>query len=159
MTSSLKYTPVVLAHHCPFKSLPNGKLSVSRLTFLWDRVAHISYSKGPAQTSKWKTLQKLILSYFHNAIHVLTQLTDRNMIVLALTETAKLVPHIANSRKSVKLYLKVYLISSACITLGQLADVSLCHRHVWTSGRVQRTMFGLQHSSRSAVSHRSQTSR
>lgn len=26
ITTSLKFTPVVLEHHCPFKTLPNGKL-------------------------------------------------------------------------------------------------------------------------------------
>lgn len=64
-------------------------------------------SKGPTQSRKWKTLQKLTLSYFHNAIHVLTQLSDRDTLVLALTETAKLVPYVTSNRKSVKLYLKV----------------------------------------------------
>lgn len=42
-------------------------------------------------------------------MHLITQLTDRDMLVLALTETAKLVPYITSSRKAVKLYLKVGL--------------------------------------------------
>ncbi|KAI0337672.1 Noc2-domain-containing protein [Trametopsis cervina] len=91
VTTALKYTPVVLAHHCPPKLLANGKY------------------KSPAQTPKWKTLQKLILSYFHNAAHLLTQLTDSELLVLALTETAKLLPYVTSSRKSVKVYLKTCL--------------------------------------------------
>ena len=47
------------------------------------------------------------MSYFHNVMHLLTQLTDNEMLVLALTETAKLVPYVTGSRKSVKVYLKV----------------------------------------------------
>ncbi|KAI0695318.1 Noc2-domain-containing protein [Cytidiella melzeri] len=91
VTTALKYTPVVLAHHCPYKALANGKY------------------KGPAQTPKWKTLQKLIISYFHNAAHLLTQLTDGEMLILALTESAKLLPYVTSSRKSVKVYLKTCL--------------------------------------------------
>lgn len=64
-------------------------------------------SKGPTQTPKWKTLQRLILSFFHNAAHLLTQLTDNTLLVLALTETAKLLPYVTSNRKSVKVYLKV----------------------------------------------------
>ncbi|THG99120.1 hypothetical protein EW026_g3172 [Hermanssonia centrifuga] len=91
VTTSLKYTPVVLSHHCPHKTYANGKF------------------KGPTQTPKWKTLQKLILSYFHNAVHILTQLTDNELLILALSETAKLVPYVTSSRKAMKVYLKTCL--------------------------------------------------
>ena len=69
----------------------------------------IFFSKPPTQTQKFKTLQKLILSHFHNVIHILSQLTDEDTLRLALTESAKLVPYIISSRKSVKAYLKVGL--------------------------------------------------
>ncbi|KAG5735577.1 hypothetical protein E4T56_gene11159 [Termitomyces sp. T112] len=88
VTTTLRYTPVVLEHHVPYKSLPNGKF------------------KPPTQTHKFKTLQKLILSYFHNVIHVLSQFTDNELVQLAVTESAKLIPYIVSSRKAVKLYLK-----------------------------------------------------
>ncbi|KIP01520.1 hypothetical protein PHLGIDRAFT_96910 [Phlebiopsis gigantea 11061_1 CR5-6] len=91
VTTSLKYTPVVLDHHCPCKILADGRF------------------KGPTQTPKWKTLQKLILSYFHNVMHLLTQLTDTELLVMALEETAKLVPYVTSSRKAVKVYLKTCL--------------------------------------------------
>ncbi len=68
-------------------------------------------SKGPTQTHKWKTLQKLIVSYFHNASHLLTQISDGQLLVLALTETAKLLPYVTGNRKAVKVYLKVRSIS------------------------------------------------
>ncbi|KAI1790576.1 Noc2-domain-containing protein [Ganoderma leucocontextum] len=91
VTTALRYTPVVLEHHCPSRPLPNGKF------------------KAPTQTTKWKTLQKLILSYFHNVLHLMSQISDNDMLRLALSETAKLVPYVTSSRKTVKLYLKTCL--------------------------------------------------
>ncbi|KAG6865341.1 hypothetical protein C0991_003378 [Blastosporella zonata] len=88
VTTTLRYTPVVLEHHIPYKTLANGKF------------------KAPTQTPKFKTLQKLILSYFHNVIHILSQLTDNELLKLAVTESAKIIPYIVSSRKAVKLYLK-----------------------------------------------------
>ncbi|KAI5887664.1 Noc2-domain-containing protein [Schizophyllum commune H4-8] len=88
VVTTLRYTPVVLNHHVPYKTLANGKY------------------KPPTQTPKFKALQKLILSYFLNAIHLMDQITDNEMLQLALTETAKVVPYVISSRKAVKLYLK-----------------------------------------------------
>lgn len=72
---------------------------------------HLNYSppssKAPTQNQKFKTLQKLILSHFHNVTHILSQLTDEDTLRLALSESAKLIPYIINSRKAVKAYLKV----------------------------------------------------
>ena len=68
---------------------------------------HEILSKAPTQTNKWKTLQKLILSYFHNVLHLMGQISDDDMLRLAFTETAKLVPYVTSSRKTVKAYLKV----------------------------------------------------
>ncbi|CDO70395.1 hypothetical protein BN946_scf184999.g35 [Trametes cinnabarina] len=91
VTTALRYTPLVLEHHCPYRTLPNGKF------------------KSPTQNNKWKTLQKLILSYFHNVLHLMGQISDNDMLRLAFTETAKLVPYITSSRKTVKAYLKTCL--------------------------------------------------
>lgn len=63
-------------------------------------------SKPPTQTPKWKTLQKMILSHFHNIIKLLPQLTDNEMLKLALGESSRVVPYIIHSRKAVKAYLK-----------------------------------------------------
>ncbi|KAF9529055.1 Noc2p family-domain-containing protein [Crepidotus variabilis] len=89
VNTALRYPPIVLEHHIPYKTLPNGKF------------------KPPTQTPKFKALQKLILSHFHNITHILLQLTDEDMLRLALSESAKLIPYIISSRKSVKTYLKV----------------------------------------------------
>ncbi|KAJ7584843.1 Noc2-domain-containing protein [Mycena floridula] len=89
--TTLRYTPVVLEHHVPHKTGANGKF------------------KPPTQTPKFQTLQKLILSYFHNVIRALSQLTDNETLKVAVTESAKIIPYIVSSRKTVKLYLKTCL--------------------------------------------------
>ncbi|GLB44619.1 putative noc2p family protein [Lyophyllum shimeji] len=101
VTTALRYTPVVLEHHIPYKTLANGKF------------------KPPTQTPKFKTLQKLVLSYFNNVIHILSQITDNDLLQLAVTESAKLIPYIVSSRKAVKLYLK------KCLDLWSSAEDSV----------------------------------
>ena len=95
------------------------------------------FSKPPTQTQKFKTLQKLILSHFHNVTHILSQLTDEDTLRLALTESAKLVPYIISSRKSVKAYLKVSLkrqVGNYCSEpLSLLLFVQKC-LDLWSSG-------------------------
>lgn len=49
----------------------------------------------------------MILAYLHNVTHLLSQLTDPELLRLALTESAKILPYVVSSRKAVKLYLKV----------------------------------------------------
>ena len=107
ITSALRYTPVVLDHHVPCNVLPTGKLWVRFVTSRPHVHGLVLPSKPPAQTPKFKTLQKLILSFFHNVMHLLSQLTDSGMIVLSVAESVKLVPYIASSRKTLKLYTKV----------------------------------------------------
>ena len=65
------------------------------------------WSKPPTQTQKFKMLQKPILSHFHHVVHLLSQITEEETLRLALTESAKLIPYVISSRKSVKTYLKV----------------------------------------------------
>ncbi|KAI0270647.1 Noc2-domain-containing protein [Gloeopeniophorella convolvens] len=89
--TALRYTPIILEHHVPYKSLPNGKF------------------KPPTQTQKLKTLQKLILSFFHNIIHITSQLSDPELLKLAVTESTKLLPYVISSRRTVKQYLKTSL--------------------------------------------------
>lgn len=98
VSTTLRFTPIVLEHHIPYKTLPNGKF------------------KPPTQSQKQRTTQKLILSYFNNVIHLIPQLTDNEMIQLSLTESAKVLPYIITSRKAVKSYLK------KCLELWSTAE-------------------------------------
>ncbi|QRV85497.1 nucleolar complex protein 2 [Ceratobasidium sp. AG-Ba] len=139
VTTALKYTPIIAAHHMPYKTLPNGKF------------------KPPASTSKTASLSKLLLSQVQTAVHLIEQLpsnpitkqkpteeedegdseteervkkgkkgkgkkgkgkqateTDEDegktaLVELALSETAKLAPYIVGSRKTIKLWLKTCL--------------------------------------------------
>ncbi|KAH8114877.1 Noc2-domain-containing protein [Phellopilus nigrolimitatus] len=91
VTTALRYTPIVLAHHVPYKKLPDNKF------------------KPPTQTPKLKALQKLILSYFHNVLHFIDQLSASDTLILAVSESAKLVPYVIGSRKAVRAYLKTCL--------------------------------------------------
>ncbi|KAG2746017.1 Noc2-domain-containing protein [Suillus brevipes Sb2] len=101
VTTSLRYTPIVLAHHLPYKILPNGKF------------------KQPSQSAKQKALQKLTLSYFNNVVHLITQLTDPETLRLALTESAKILPYVVSSRKAVKTYLKA---TQKCLELWSTGE-------------------------------------
>ncbi len=83
-------------------------------------------SKPPAQTTKLKALQKLILSYFFNLLHLIDQLSDHDTTLLAVNESAKIAPYIVTSRKAVKAYIKV----TRANTIGRAA---LTHRFLISS--------------------------
>lgn len=98
----------MLEHHVPYKTMANGKLFVSCcFTFFTYPDARVSISKAPTQTTKLRALQKLILSFFNNTTHLLTQLTDDDTVSMAVSESAKIIPYVTSSRKTIKLYLKV----------------------------------------------------
>lgn len=86
-------------------------------------LSHKPHSKPPTQTPKQKGLQKLLLSYFHNIIHLLDQLTEPDMLQLALAESAKIVPHVIGSRKAIRAYLKV---GSSFFRSTESADLISC---------------------------------
>jgi len=109
--TALRYTPVVLEHHVPYKTRSDGRLCVFSLLAMLSHNLHIANSKAPTQTHKLKTLQKLITSFFHNTIHIISQLSDSDLLKMAVTESTKILPYVLSSRKTVKLYLKV---SIAC---------------------------------------------
>ncbi|KLO16607.1 Noc2-domain-containing protein [Schizopora paradoxa] len=98
VATALRYTPVVLDHHVPYKTLPDGKF------------------KPPSQSTKLKALQKLVQSYFFNILHLIDQLTDHDTILLAVNESVKIAPYIVSSRKAMKLYIKT------CLKLWSSAD-------------------------------------
>lgn len=107
LTTAFRFTPVVLEHHVPCKILPDGRVYV----FYFENPIKYSLlsSKPPSQTTKYKTVQKMVLSYFYNVIHILEQLTENEMLLLAVNESVKLIPYVLSSRKAMKLYLKVGL--------------------------------------------------
>jgi hypothetical protein len=65
------------------------------------------FSKPPTQTPKQRTLSKLVLSFFYNIVRLMEQLSDDELLKLAISESARLLPYVITSRKAIKLYLKV----------------------------------------------------
>jgi len=116
--TALRYTPVVLEHHVPYKTHADGRLCVFSLLAMLSHNLHIANSKAPTQTHKLKTLQKLITSFFHNTIHLVSQLSDSDLLKMAVTESTKILPYVLSSRKTVKLYLKVSIAYFSSIRLS-----------------------------------------
>lgn len=113
VVTALRYTPVVLHHHIPYKTLHSGKI------------------KPPTQNAKQKSLTKLVLSFFHNILHLLKQVTDVELQALALSEGGKIVPYISTSRKALKAFLKA---SSSRMQQKRDADHWTTCRRAWNSG-------------------------
>ncbi|KAG8810553.1 Nucleolar Complex 2 protein, partial [Serendipita sp. 399] len=91
VTTALKYTPIVLDHHIPYRKLPNGRY------------------KPPLQSPKQQTLTRLVSTFFMSILHLLSQIADPQLLVTCLVESAKMVPYIVGNRKVVKAYLKACL--------------------------------------------------
>jgi nucleolar complex protein 2 len=92
LLTTLKFTPLVLAHHLPFRVSPTtGRYKMTK-------------SAPPA-------LMKMVLSYMANLMHLIGQLPDEreggNLIRTVLVESGKMVPWILGARKTVRGYLKV----------------------------------------------------
>lgn len=96
LLTTLKFTPLVLAHHIPFRVSPTtGRYKMTK-------------SAPPA-------LMKMVLSYMANLMHLIGQLPDEseggNLIRTVLVESGKMIPWILGARKTVRGYLKVSSVS------------------------------------------------
>ncbi|EIW66183.1 hypothetical protein TREMEDRAFT_35338 [Tremella mesenterica DSM 1558] len=94
--TALKFTPVVLAHHMPYKALPNGRFKLHQ-------------AKKSAQP-----LNRLVLSHLSTLLHLIKSLPsssteDSGLVLTAIGESSKLLPWILGARKHVRAYLKVML--------------------------------------------------
>ncbi|KAI9512144.1 Noc2-domain-containing protein [Russula earlei] len=111
LRTALRYTPVILEHHVPYKTLSDGRF------------------KAPAQTQKLKALQKPIISFSHHVIHIISQLSDPELLKMAVTESLKILPYVMSSRKTIKLYLKAYLnLWSTADDSVRIATIRALHR-------------------------------
>ncbi|OCF39587.1 nucleolar complex protein 2 [Kwoniella heveanensis CBS 569] len=105
VVTALKFTPVVVAHHFPYKTLANGKVKLQP-------------PKNPNQA-----LNRLVLSHFSTLLHLIKSLpttpssisspsTDEDaggLLLVAVGESTKLLPWIMGARKHLRAYLKVLL--------------------------------------------------
>ena len=92
--TTLKYTPLLLTTHIPFRLSPTtGRYKLLK-------------SPPPA-------LMKMLLSYVGNLLHLISQLPDDEaaggLLRVCLAESSKMVPWIGGAKKTVRLYLKTLL--------------------------------------------------
>ncbi|KIR51844.1 nucleolar complex protein 2 [Cryptococcus gattii Ru294] len=104
VVTALKFTPVVIAHHFPYKTLPQGKVKL----------------QPPKKTNQ--TLNRLILSHFSTLLHLIKSLPTApssvapkkdegasGLLLTAVGESTKLIPWVLSARKHLRAYLKVLL--------------------------------------------------
>ncbi|WVN87242.1 uncharacterized protein L203_102419 [Cryptococcus depauperatus CBS 7841] len=102
--TTLKYTPVVVAHHFPYKTLSQGKIKLQL----------------PKKLNQ--PLNRLVLSHFSTLLHLIRSLPStpssvvanedegvNGLLLTAIRESTKLVPWILSARKHLRAYLKVLL--------------------------------------------------
>lgn len=65
----------------------------------------------------------------------MSQLSDPELLKMAITESTKILPYVISSRKTIKLYLKVTLTCFSSFTLQSLMLASGVLGHVVLSGR------------------------
>ena len=78
------------------------------------------------------------MSYFNNLVYIISQLTDDDMLHLAVTEGAKIVPYIITSRQAVKHYLKVSPLGKDILMFVNSPHA----RNAWSYGQVLKTASG-----------------
>ncbi|WWC68883.1 uncharacterized protein I206_102819 [Kwoniella pini CBS 10737] len=145
VVTALKYTPVVVAHHFPYKTLANGRIKLQT-------------PKTPNQS-----LNRLILSHFSTLLHLIKSLPSTpsslssgsgdedagSLLLVAVNESTKLLPWIMGARKHLRAYLKVllelwssasdqvriasFLAIRRLFTIGDDAVKDLCLRNIYRS--------------------------
>jgi hypothetical protein len=88
IVTTLKYVPVVLAHHIPYKETN-------------------SRYKLPTNSPKFTALQRPIQSYYSNLHRLLRTLPEPSLVYVVVSESAKMVPWLLHSRKLAREHVKV----------------------------------------------------
>lgn len=92
VVTALKYMPMVLAHHAPYKRGADGRFKV------------------PTHTRKWQMLARSVRSYFMSVVHLLKRSPETDMVYAALTESAKMVPYLHQDRRVTRDYVRALLV-------------------------------------------------
>jgi nucleolar complex protein 2 len=122
VVTALKFTPVVVTHHFPYKTLPSGKLFVLRV-----RAVDLANLNSKLQQPKTPnpSLNRLILSHFSTLLHFIKSLPSApssvsstsdeagGLLLTAVNESTKMLPWIMGARKHLRAYLKVSISSSS----------------------------------------------
>jgi len=89
--TTLKYMPVVMEHHVPYKKGADGHFKV------------------PTHTPKWHALYRPVRSYFLSVVQLLRTVAEPDMVYAALTESAKMVPYLHQDRRVTRDYMRALL--------------------------------------------------
>lgn len=89
--TTLKYMPMVMEHHVPYKKGADGHFKV------------------PTHTPKWHALYRLVRSYFLSVVQLLRTAAEPDMVYAALTESAKMVPYLHQDRRVTRDYMRALL--------------------------------------------------
>ena len=77
IVTTLKYMPMVMESHVPYKKGADGHFKV------------------PTNTPKWQVLYRPVRSYFLSVVKLLRTLPEPDMVYIALNESAKMVPYLS----------------------------------------------------------------
>jgi len=91
LITTFKYMPMVMEHHVPYRRGADGRFKV------------------PTSSKKWSTLVRPLRSYFMSVLHLLRTLPEPDMVYVALTESAKMVPYLQHDRRVTRDYVRVLL--------------------------------------------------
>ena len=89
--TTLKYMPMVMEYHVPYKKTADGRFKVQ------------------THTQKWHVLQRPVRSYFMSVIKLLQTLPEADMVYVALNESAKMVPYLHQDRRVARDYVRALL--------------------------------------------------
>ena len=89
--TTLKYMPMVMEYHVPYKKTADGRFKVQ------------------THTQKWHILHRPVRSYFMSVIKLLQTLPEADMVYVALNESAKMVPYLHQDRRVARDYVRALL--------------------------------------------------
>lgn len=89
--TTLKYMPMVMEYHVPYKKTADGRFKVQ------------------THTKKWHVLHRPVRSYFMSVIKLLQTLPEADMVYVALNESAKMVPYLHQDRRVARDYVRALL--------------------------------------------------
>ena len=89
--TTFKYMPMIMEHHVPYKKGNDGRFKV------------------PTNTKKWHALFRPVRSYFLSVVQFLKTSPEPDMVYVALTESAKMVPYLHHDRRVTRDYVRALL--------------------------------------------------
>ncbi|KAE8266832.1 hypothetical protein A4X09_0g5520, partial [Tilletia walkeri] len=137
--TTLRYTPVVLQHHLPYKTLPNGKF------------------KLPTNDKKYRMLQAAVKSFASNLVHLLKTLPDPSTVFDVVTESSKMIPYLMPIRRSARDYVNTLINLWSTAQDNVRISAFLAVRKAAMAGEAEFLDFALRATYRALVNSSKQT--